>query len=409
MTGPRLGRGIGGWSGRLLAVALALLAVAGTARMAAAQDDPYSATVTIDATSDNVAKARDLARIDGQRRALTAIVDRLAGGPGKAKPPKLSDNQITDMVTSFEVANEKMSAVRYIADYTYHFRPDALTKALQTAGITITAPNPASAGTPSADAGGKPIVVLPVYQSGAGTVLWEDPNPWRQAWAERQPDSSSSGNGPSGNGPSGNAAARLLVPMGDVGDIGAIDADKARAGDSAAFAEIARKYAADEALLMVAVQRPMGDRAGGERPAGLDVTVRRYRLGQPGEAHADSIDANPGEADDAFFRRAVAQIVIDIDNGWKSAKAPRVDQQGSIVAVLPISGLDDWIKLRDRLAAAPTVRKVEVRSLSRQEATIEIQYVGSLDQLKGSLADIQLALEGGDPTWRIARSGEAKP
>ena len=400
MTWPPLGRGIGGWRGRLLAAAfLALLAVAGAARVAAAQDDPYSTTVTVDATSDNVAKARDLARIDGQRRALTAVIDRLAGGPGKAKTPKLSDNQITDMVTSFEVANEKMSAVRYVADYTYHFRADALTKALQTAGITIAAPNPASPGAVAADAGGKPIVVLPVYQSGARTVLWEDPNPWRQAWAERQP-----GSGPSGNGPSGNATARLLVPMGDIGDISAIDADKTRAGDSTAFTEIARKYAADEALLMVAVQRPTGDRA-----AGLDVTVRRYRLGQPGEVHADSIDANPGEAEGAFFGRAVAQIVIDIDNGWKSAKTPRVDQQGSIVAVLPISGLDDWIKLRDRLAAAPAVRKVEVRSLSRQEATIEIQYVGSLDQLKGSLADIKLALEGGDPTWRIARSGEARP
>jgi hypothetical protein len=405
MTWPPWGRGIGGWRGRLLAATfLALLAAAGAARVAAAQDDPYSTTVSVDATSDSAAKARDLARIDGQRRALNTIVDRLAGGPGKAKPPKLSDNQITDMVTSFEVANEKMSAVRYVADYTYHFRADALTKALQAAGVTITAPNPANPGAPAADAGGKPIVVLPVYQSGGRTVLWEDPNPWRQAWAERQP-----GSGPSGNAQSANATARLLVPMGDIGDMGAIDADKARAGDSAAFTEIAKKYAADEALLMVAVQRSVGDRTGGERPAGLDVTVRRYRLGQPGETHADSIDSNPGEAENAFFGRAVAQIVIDIDNGWKSAKTPRVDQQGSIVAVLPISGLDDWIKLRDRLTAVPAVRKVEVRSLSRQEATIEIQYVGSLDQFKGSLADIKLALEGGDPTWRIARSAEAKP
>jgi len=398
MTRPPYGRDIGRRSGRLLGAALlALLAVAGATRTAAAQDDPYSTTVALDATSDNVAKARDIARTDGQRRALTAVIDRLAGGPGKAKPPKLSDNQITDLVTSFEVANEKMSAVRYVADYTYHFRADALTKTLQSAGITIAAPNPAgpNAAGPTAagpDAGAKPIVVLPIYQTAARTVLWEDPNPWRQAWAERQP----------GNAQPGNAGAKLMVPMGDVGDIGAIDVDKARSGDAAALTEIAGKYAADAVLLMVAVQRPAGN-----GPGGLDITVRRYRQGQPGEVHADSIDANPGEADDAFFRRAVAQIAIDIDTGWKNAKSPRVDQQGSIVAVLPINGLDDWIKLRDRVAAVPTVRKVEVRSLSRQEATIEIQYVGSLDQLKGSFADIKLALQGGDPTWRIARSGEA--
>src|SRR5471030_579410 len=42
MTWPPLGRGIGGWRGRLLAATfLALLAAAGAARVAAAQDDPF--------------------------------------------------------------------------------------------------------------------------------------------------------------------------------------------------------------------------------------------------------------------------------------------------------------------------------------------------------------------------------
>ncbi len=391
MTMSPGGPGIGRRGKRLLAGAAVMLLVIAGGRAAPAEDDPYSATVPVDATPDTAAKARDLARLDGQRRALAAIVDRLAGGPGKAKPPKLSDNQITDLVISFEVANEKMSAVRYVADYTFHFRPAELKKALQTAGIAIAEPNAgAAAAGPAgaADSGAKPLVVLPVYQTGPTTVLWEDPNPWREAWADRQ-----------------NGAAKLMVPMGDGGDVGAIDGDKARAGDSAALAEIARKYAADETLAAVAVERPVG----GDKPGGLDVTVRRYRLGQAGEVHSDAIERNPGESDDAFFRRAVAQIGGDIDNGWKNVKEPRVDQQGSIVATLPISGLDDWIKLRDRVAAVPAVRKIEVRSLSRQEAMIEIQYVGGLDQLKASLAEIKLGLEGGDPTWRIARSDDAKP
>ncbi|HYM72553.1 MAG TPA: DUF2066 domain-containing protein [Stellaceae bacterium] len=389
MTLLPLARGIGKRSRRLVAGVLMLLAVAAAARVAAAQDDPFSATVPVDATSDTVAKARDLARIDGQRRALSAIVDRLAGGPGKAKPPKLGDNQITDLVASFEVANEKMSAVRYMADYTFHFRPAELKKTLQAAGIAITEPGAGGTGVATADTGAKPIVVLPVYQNGASTVLWEDPNPWRQAWAER---------------PAAGGAAKLMLPMGDVDDIGAIDADKARAGDSAALAAIAGKYKADEALLLLAVQRPAPDPSA-DKLGGLDVMVRRYKLGQPADVHSDSIDPNPGESAEAFFARAAARIATDIDTGWKNVKEPPVDQQGSLVAVLPISGLDDWVKLRERVAAVPAVRKVEVKSLSRQEATIEIQYVGTLDQLKAGFAEIKLDLEGGDPIWRIARSG----
>ena len=38
------------------------------------------------------------------------------------------------------------------------------------------------------ESGGKPIVVLPVYQDGASIVLWDDPNPWREAWGQRSSD-----------------------------------------------------------------------------------------------------------------------------------------------------------------------------------------------------------------------------
>ena len=366
----------------LLAVAL-LLAFIAPLRQAVAQDDLYSATVTVDATSDSVAKAREVARVDGARHALDAVVAKLAGGPDKAKPLKLSDNQVTDLVASFEVANEKMSAVRYVADYTYHFKPADLAKAMQGAGIAV---NDANAPAP-ASPGGKPVVVLPVYQDGVTALLWDDPNPWREAWSQR---------------PAGAGGPPLLVPLGDVSDVAAIDADKARTGDAPALSAIAKKEGADDVLVMLAVQRV------GDKP-GLDVTVRRYHGGQFVDVHFDSIDANSGEADADLFRRAADMIAADMGNGWKNAKRVPGDQQGSLLVVAPITGLDDWIKLRASLAAVPSVSRIDVKSLSRQEATVEIQYVGGMDQLKANLAATKLGLEGGDPVWRLARSAADKP
>ena len=115
--------------------------------------------------------------------------------------------------------------------------------------------------------------------------------------------------------------------------------------------------------------------------------------------------ANPGEAQGDFLRRAVAAVASDIESGWKKEAAPRYDQQGSLTAILPITGLDDWVKIRERLAGMPTIRKVALVALSRQEATIEIDYLGSIDQLKASLAGVSLDLVKGDPAWRLARSG----
>lgn len=372
---------------RLLPLLAVLLVFAGPpARPAAAQDDAYTATVTVDATSDSVAKARDMARVDGARRALDAVVAKLAGGPDKAKPLKLSDNQVTDLVSSFEVANEKMTAVRYVADYTYHFKHADVTKAMQIAGIAVNNPNspaPANGGANSgASPGGKPVVVLPVYQDGGTAMLWDDPNPWRDAWSQR---------------PVGTGGALLMVPLGDVSDLAAIDADKARQGNMAALTAIAKKENADDVLVMLATPRA------GDKP-GLDVTVRRYHLGQFVDVHSDAIAANPDANPDELFPRAAEAIAADINNGWKNAKGDLGTQQGSVEVVAAISGLDDWIKLRDSLTALPVVRKIDVKSLSRQEATITIQYVGGIDQLKTSLAAGKLDLQGGDPVWRLARS-----
>ena len=374
-------------------LAVLLLVLAAPLAPARAQSEAYTATVTVDATSDNAAKARDVARTDGARKALMAVIAKLVGNPDKVKPVKLNDNQVTDLVASFEVANEKMSASRYTADYTYHFKSNDVNRAIQSAGMTIGGGDSASAspggalGNPAAlpatAGGGKTVVVLPVYQSGDAAVLWDDPNPWRDAWSQR----------------SGTGGGNLVVPLGDVSDLAAIDADKARAGNSVALAAIGKKEGADDVLVVIANDRT------GDRP-GVDVNVKRYRGGQLADVHFDTVDAKPHEADADLYRRAADAIAADLDNGWKNAKGGPTDQQGTLVAVVPISGLDDWLKLRDRLTAVPLVRKVDVRSLSRQEVTVEIQYAGGMDQLKTNLSAAKFDLQGGDPTWRLARSAD---
>jgi Uncharacterized protein conserved in bacteria (DUF2066) len=385
---------------RRAVAALSLLVAAVAAAPVWAEDDPYAVTVSVDATSDTIGKARDMARNDGQRKALATLVERLSGAKGAARLPKLDDKGLTDLVASFEVANERMSTVRYVADVTYHFRPAEVQAVLQKAGISL-------AGDGSA-VPGKSLIVLPIYQSGATAVLWDEPNPWRDAWTQQ---------------PSGPAAARFRVPLGDAGDIAAIDAAKARAGNAAALAKIAQQNGGDEVIVAVAVPRAASGGPTGS-PAGLEVNVRRYRAGQPVDDHSDTVTANPGERREQLLRRAVGVIAADIESGWKKAALPGYDQQGSLTAVLPITGLDDWVRVRERLAALPAIRRIGLVALSLQEATIEIEYLGSIDQLKAGLAEAKLDLVRGDPQgapspamsppgvplqgtpqWRLARFG----
>jgi hypothetical protein len=388
----------------MTACALLLLgAVAMRAAPAPAQesDEAYSTTVKVDATAESAAAAREVARIDGQRRALAAVIERLSGASEPAAPPKLDDKTITDMVASFEVANEHMSAVRYVADYTFHFRPSKVRRLVRVAETppaesTSKSPGDKSPGDKSsADSGGKSpaeggnraIVVLPVYRDGSNVVLWDDPNAWRVAWSQR---------------PAGSGLGRLVLPLGDAGDLAAIDAEKAGSGKPEALTAIAQRNSGSEAVVALATAQRQGDKL-----AGLDVTVKRYRYGHLVDTQASSFEAEPAESEADLLKRAAEATAAEIETGAKLNADAHSNQPASLAVTVPITTLGEWVQVRNRLASVTSIRKIDLLSLSREEARIEVKYVGSQDQLKSSLAEVNLDLAGGDPIWRIQSSSAA--
>jgi Uncharacterized protein conserved in bacteria (DUF2066) len=355
--------------------------------------DPFSATVKVDARADTVIKARETARVEGQRQALTAIAERLSGVTGPVKQPRLDDKAITDLVASFEVANERMSAVRYIADYTFHFRPAETRRVLGVAAASVGtadhSPKPIADERPAkpnvAEPNATPTVIIPVFVASRQAILWDDPNPWREAW-EHAPA----------------VAGRAVVPLGDAGDLAAIDAEKAQVGDADAIATITRRYGGDTAVVAVAVLQGSSD-----RPNRLDVRLRRFRDGRLVDTRSEGYSTNPGESIADLMRRAVAAIAPDIIVGQEleapSSAAWAQDQ--TLTAVLPIDSLEDWLRARERLHAVPAIRKVTVAALSRQEATVAIDYTGTIEQLKSELAKISLGLVRRESQWQLARDG----
>ncbi|MGH7100673.1 MAG: DUF2066 domain-containing protein, partial [Stellaceae bacterium] len=338
--------------------------------------DPYTATVKLDATADNAVDARRDARRDGERRALAKVVEQVSGA-ADVHLPKLSDDAVIGMVKSFEVAHERMSAVRYLADYTFHFYPDKVRRLMHQAhrAAPPTAP-PATTAPPAAA-----VVVLPVYEDGARAVLWNDPNPWRDAWSQH---------------PSGTGLNRLIVPLGDIDNLNAIDAARADAGQADALRAIARRNGGGE--VVVALARP---RRSAGAITGLDVAISAYRGGRLIGRSEASLSAAPGEDPAALLGRAVTATADAI------AHAPAPTTESSISAVVPITDLGEWIAVRRRLAAVPMIRGIDLLSLNREEARMRLSYVGSSDQLKLALAAADLALDGGAPVWRLRPAGAA--
>jgi hypothetical protein len=397
MSSPRKRAGAGERIGAFVTAALLLLGAVIGAPPAAADEPPdaYTVTVKVDATAANAIEARRMARLDGQRQALAKAVAQLAGSPD-FELPTLSDRAITAMVDSFEVANERVSAVRYLADYTFHFRPARVRRLMQEANIAIgggalaggaAAAHTAGAGAAEKGGGGNPAVILPVYQDGAAAMLWDDPNPWRDAWAQR---------------PERPGGARLTVPLGGAAALTVIDASQAIAGEAAALGRIATNNGGGDAIVALATAERHGDEL-----AGLAVTVKRYRQGQRAATQAEAFSRNPGESEDDFMQRAVEGTAAAIARGSTEIAAGG-GPPATLTATVPITGLAEWVAVRNRLAEVPAVRKVDLLSLNRQQARIAITYSGTPDQLKSSLADADLDLGGEAPTWQVRPSGAAR-
>ena len=216
-------------------------------------------------------------------------------------------------------------------------------------------------------------------------MLWDDPNPWREAWGQR---------------PGGSRPNRLTVPLSDARDLAIIDAGRAEAGNPDALTAIAQQNGGDEAIVALATARRAGDKV-----VGLDLSIKRYRSGHLADTHGTTLDANPGENADDFLKRAADTIAREIASSSKKSAGPSSDQQASLGASVAIGSIGEWVRVRDRLASVPAIRKVDLLSLNRHEAKIQIKYVGSSEQLRSSLAEVDLGLDGTDPIWRLQLSG----
>jgi hypothetical protein len=358
------------WRGVLLGLGFALLAQA--PGLAADERDIFTvAAVPVDATAANANAARDTARAEGERRAYRILLDRLTLAADHDKLPPANDALLDDLVSGFEVAKERVSGVRYLANYTYHFRADAVRAMLRKAGIAF------------AESRSKPVVVLAVLQGDAGAQLWEDPNPWRDAWAKAPPR---------------RGLVPFVVPYGELQDVQAIDADAAVKGDPEHIQAIAQRYGGADVLVSVA-------KLGTADPHTLAVSSTRRSA--EGATAAQSWDktyaAASGESDADLMLRAVAGTEQQVEEDWKTANLIDFGHAGTLNVRVPVETLKDWIAIRAKLAAIPAIQRSDLLALGRDEARLAIHYYGAPEQLQRALAQRDLALSGSDPDWVLTR------
>jgi len=202
--------------GRTLWIALIAVLLALPAR--AEQADVFTVTgVKVEAKGARPDLARAKAVSDGERVALARLLRKITLAEDHARLPKPDAETVRNAVRNFSVESENQQGDRYTASIAYRFDRDAVRAMLEGAGLQfLETPSP-------------PLVVLPVWKDEGKPTLWDDPNPWREAWMRLEP---------------ADTMVDFARLRGDLADLKAISGEEAAAGNRAALGRIADHYKA---------------------------------------------------------------------------------------------------------------------------------------------------------------------
>ncbi len=355
----------------LLSAAL-VLPIVTLPSLAAGSGDVYTVSqVPVDVTAGSAAQAREQALERGHREAFRRLVGRIVPRGETQALPEASYDRLANMVRDFQVENERTSNVRYLADLTIRFRPDAVRDFLRENNVAY------------AETVSSPVVVLPVFGEAESAVLWDDPNPWREVWNRREAQP---------------GLVPITVPLGDLGDIQAISASEALQNDQEALMAIAER--SDAGDVVVAHLMLDGDPDSGDAVA--RVVSSRTGLSGPQRTTVQTVRQAQAITLDELLERAAEVVIEDLEAAWKQANLIHFEDAREMSVTVPLRGLEDWTSVQERLSGVAVVGDAALRRFSRGTAELDMIYYGDPAQLKMALRQSRLSLEESDDgRWRL--------
>ncbi|MEZ5647593.1 MAG: DUF2066 domain-containing protein [Alphaproteobacteria bacterium] len=318
--------------------------------------------IAVDKTAATATAAREAALAEAQVQGLRILLERLTTEADRRGLPTPKVREVFDMVTGVEIQGEKLSGVRYIGTVTVSYRPDDVRRLLLGVGI------------PFAEIPSRPIVVLPLFTANGKTLLWSDANLWKKAWDARSPDQ---------------GLIPFVVPVGDLEDLGTISPEQAQAAIPTNLEAIAKRYGAADALIAEL------------KIVGNQITASAVRIG-PVSGTKPIADKIVGTADtpDALGKM-VTTIIASAEEIWKQSSVTRSSQQSDIEILIPTASLEEWTRIRGRINAVSSVRRMRLVSLSKRQVRLAVNFVGSVEQLRIAMAQNELGLEQENGEWTI--------
>ena len=323
--------------------------------------------IKVDVSATSTTLARSTALQQGQARALSIAMRRLAKQEEWEKLPDIRTLDIENMVEVLRISDEKTGPTRYLATLSIQFKAAPLRDLLRSYGVAVT------------EVQSKPALLLPVLEDLQGLQAWGE-HWWQTSWRDFDID---------------NNPAPLLLPLGGLDDSLIANAEDILIGDPAKLQMLNDRYGTQTVIVAHAladVEGQLGVTAYifGEEES--DVIVRTYRTGEP---HED------------MGRVAIDEIASALAERWKQVAAVASDEKQILRVRADYPSLKEWMRLLSRINEAKLVREVTIVELAKSYAYLDLAYIGSVTQLGGNLGQRGLMLVEGEAGWTVVTEESA--
>lgn len=339
---------------------------------AVAQERTYTVKdIEVDVSADNAVSAREAAIAQAQQDAFRELAAQFLSAEEMAQFAPPSAVQIGPLIRDYEVQSERLSATRYQGTFSFRFEGDAVQRFFRQSGVTYS------------DVRGKPILILPYYQTDTAALLWRN-NPFREAWNRQD---------------TGAGLLPVMVPIGDLEDVRDTRADTPLSLPADILAGMAARYGASETFIaLAAIESWQPGPDGQSAPA--RVAVRLYGSGGPeGTFLIDTVRTTmpyEGQGHAAFMEaimdQAVRKTYDRLQEKWRRLTAVGETQAERMKVSLSFNGLAEWSALRQRLNDVSAIESVDILSLRPGTAEISLSYRGGEQRLQLALAQADFAL-----------------
>lgn len=314
--------------------------------------------VAVNVNGKTPSAARNAAVATAHRDAFLILLTRLELNANIAD--NVSDDEISDMVRSEQINNEKIAGSNYSATFNIMFAKNFVDHILSQK-------NPKNTEDKASKTTDETRLLIPVKTLKRRVMLWEESNDWKKAIEKNL---------------SKKSQTKFIVPDSDVDNIGILNRDNVATADYSSLEPLLLRYKADAAYTLFFSYDEI------ENKVSIDVFYIRKLQKKQIKLSFINVDRLNYES----LLDKVAEKSIDYLINSQSGEGKNLNSN-LIRFGIHIRNFSDWLMMKSKIENSNLVNQLNIESISYDYAVVSVNYIDATTDITEAFSRIGISLD----------------